>query len=64
MTYLLVSDGVESDVTLYKIDNTKATNANVKAIGQDLVLAYGADSVKSVELNEQTSTKLNIDFSD
>ena len=62
LSYLLVSNGVASDVTLYKVDNTKTSDANVKAIGQDLIAAYGADSVKSVDLKNETSTKLNINF--
>lgn len=62
LVFTLVDDGVERSITLNQVEKNLATNANAQVIGQNLLTVSGADSIKAVELAEQTISPLNINF--
>ena len=62
LEFTLVTDDVERSITLYSVEKTLATTENVKDVGQNLLNVSGADTIKSVELIEQTNSPMNINF--
>ena len=60
---LVDDDGVERSITLNQVKKDLATTANIQSIGQNLLTVSGTDSIKSVELVEQTISPLDINFS-